>query len=762
MADGGDLQLHNSGAAEEPRVGNPLSSIFRRLLAAPPEIWIFLFYIGVAIFLTWPVILHFNTSIYGHPADNLGTLWINWWYKNAASFGGKASFSHMVGYPFGSSLGFPAEPLGYLYTRFLLLFTGEIAAWNLDILLSFVLSGVTMYYLVRYLVRDRSVAFFAGLAFLMGVFHAAYASYIGGPLAATAWMPLYILCLLKFLKEPRWRTAVFLALTGILVASTSIHYGFFMAVFTVAFLAGRWVYSVIKGASGGGLGHSVRARLQVKRRTAMLSLTVILVIVIGVLPFFYLFVIGYSPPGKWPTSPLPGELRIPKYRAASASTPIQYLAPNTNNPVLGTIGKKIMGTSQGIFGNTSYLGWTILLMALACVFLWRAPKKKKKSEGIDSLEAEAPRFDAARTLWGFAAAGLVAFVLSLKPTITLGSVHIPMPSYLLGIVAPWFRWYNRFAIVVSVCLIVIAAFGLQRLVVRMPRVGRTLLVGILAVFLALEMILVPPFKTLNLEKVPEVFTYVQKLDKGAALAFYPLKQTGPFITSHLMFLQSDFKKPMLNGAMPNSDGEAMRRTVYDPYDPATPATLKRLGISYLVLFEGSVAESGEWPLYSSRLPAGLEKVAHFSGKGLFENASVYRITASLAQVVPLYLGNISIPYLDKAGEITRVLNQEGTVRILNYTGHDQKVEVNMPVYNAFLHKTVTIKLANGKVLLRSVLAKDQIATAEIKNLVVPPQGIDLQITTTGGKHSLNMEELAVFGVLNSSLQLGNVVVTPTS
>src|SRR5450756_3176424 len=41
----------------------------------PPEVWIFAFYFLVTVFLTWPIIIRFGSTIYGVPSDNLCLLY---------------------------------------------------------------------------------------------------------------------------------------------------------------------------------------------------------------------------------------------------------------------------------------------------------------------------------------------------------------------------------------------------------------------------------------------------------------------------------------------------------------------------------------------------------------------------------------------------------------------------------------------------------------------------------------------------------------
>ncbi len=731
------------------------------LRSCPPEVWIFLFYLAAALVLTWPVLSHFTTSIYGKPGDNLGTIWLNWWYKNHAAFGGSTFRSGMIGYPFSTHLWFPYEPLWYLKMRFLLLFVSAPVAWNIDIFLSYFLSGVTMYYLVRYMLKNRGIAFFGGFAYLAGVFHAYYAMWIGAGLAATQWMPLYILLLLKFIRKPSWRSSILMALSGVLVASTSVHFGLFMAIFTAAFLLGRFLYAAIVAARDKGALRGARFGMKVNSRTMLMSLAALLIVLLCVMPFFTLFVQGVNQPGKWPTSPTVTELRARQFIYDNAAVPGQYLLPNKLNPVFGTLAERLTGTVQPDFGNAIYAGWTVLLLSLAFAFLWRRRSKMGKTRDEEEKGEEGAGDDGrftAGAIWGFALAGLTAFVFSLKPYVKVASVEIPLPSKLFVVLVPWFRWYSRLAIVVSICLVVIACFGLARLTGRLRFSAKGLAIALALTLITAETVLVPPARNFNFSSVPPVFKVIRKMPGDTAFAFYPMKENGPFITSRLMFYQTIFKRPMLNGGTANSDGEAMRRTVYNPYNPATPGVLKRAGIDYLVFFTGPVEGTDAQWQDPGLLPPGLEEVMRFNGKGTFRQGRLYRITAPPARVAPLYLGDISVPYIGEGGETIRLVDRDGRIRLLNYSGGDRLVTFNLPIGNPFARQEISVEREDGEVLWKAMLERGQAEVAKIDGLLVPRGGLDLRMRSTGQSFNLSHQDLVIFAASRAAYEIGDVEV----
>ena len=754
----GDMRNQGGG-----RIG-----LLRRM---PPEVPIFLFYLAVTLFLTWPLIMRFATSIYGVPADNLGAIWTDWWCREAGSFGATASFCPLVGFPFGAKLGtIPMEPLSYVIKRFLLVFTNEIVAYNIETLTNFLLSGVTMYYLVRYLTDDKRAAFFGGFAYLVLPYHAYLSMFMGGGITAVQWMPLYILLLLKFMREPNGKNTALLALGAVLLAGTSLHYGLFMAIFTAAFFAGRFIARrVFIHRRAKRQGSEEKVPWEINRRTTAYSLLVLLIVVVVVSPFFYGAVLSSAQPGEWSTNPTPTHLRITKYTVWSSASPADYVYTNRADHIFSRItGRDPWASGMNPHGSL-YIGWIIIALAVVGVLFAagggkgaRLRRWKQQKEGGQPLEPPCPEKGASVTgrynIWGFTAAALVCFMMSLPPYLTIGSVEIPLPSTLFRLVTPWFRWYLRLGVVVNLCFIALACFGLAWVLCRLRRSWlRGTVLAVLTVVLALELLIVPPFENYRCDKVPKAFEQVAELPEGTAIAFYPMVENGAFYTSTIMFYQRYFVQPMLNGAPDNSDGEALRRTVYNPYSEATPGILSRFDIGYMVFFKKWYTEDRmERP--TLRLPPGLEVVDSFTGDDEFGDGYLLEVTAPPAEIVPLYLGDMTIPVLDAGAETARLMVREGSIRLLNYSGGDMRVTLSLPVKNPFSPRRVTIKKGED-VLWQSELDAGEERVARMENVTIPADGMELSVIVEGDIHLLNEDEIAIFGTESASLRIGELEIT---
>lgn len=763
-----EIEDDAESAARGEAAGGPLEKV-SRTRRIPPEVPVFLFYLLAAAFLTWPVAAHFSRTVYGFPSDNLGQLWTWWWVRNASSFGGSASFSPLIGFPFGQRLPLIAAEFVSEYTaRFLLLFTTQTVVYNLFVTSSFFLSGMTMYYLVRYITADRVVAFFGGLAFLVSAYHAIHATFSVN-LALTEFMPLFILMLLIFMKRPSTGNAVLLFVTAVLVVGTSVHYGLFMAVFAGTFLFGYYVYRWMRvrhlskvGVPGAGTAPSLN------EKTLLLSLAVIFAVVVIVIPLFYANQASMNQAGNYPTRAAPGSVRNLDMDVGGSATPLAYVLPEQQNRFLGWITRNVASNRVGFYANSLYLGLAVMLPAiLAIVLLFR----RKRDDGDMTGQTESgiapkstrPRMDPPeyeRALaWGLLFSAVVAFVLSMPPYFHIGSVKIWLPSVVISHALPWLRWYLRFGVVLEICLILLACLGLNWLRRERGRRWTLVLVAFLSVFVFLECIIVPPFKYFTLTNHPPgIFSRVEKENFPGGLVIYPAFEPGFFNSQRYMNYQQAFKKPMLNGAFDNSDGEALRRTVYNPYNPQTPAILSRMRLNRVVYldnmfehYEGT--EKSEQEI--THIPPGLEVEQRVKSDDMFGSGYLFKVTAPAADLVPIYQGDITVPHIDKGRITVRLIEREGILKLVNYAKKPLNVRFMLPVTNlGFEHSLVLTQ--DGNELWRGKLEDGRSTVIDVPALSVPAGGTELYLDVSGTESILSHDEAGVFGTETASVKIGDV------
>jgi hypothetical protein len=258
--------------------------------------------------------------------------------------------------------------------------------------------------------------------------------------------------------------------------------------------------------------------------------------------------------------------------------------------------------------------------------------------------------------------------------------------------------------------------------------------------------------------VPAVYRSIARWPAGSALVLYPAFEPGLFNASQYLFYQRSFKKPMLNGALGNSDGEALRRTVYNPFNPQVPGILSRYGFSRIVYlgklfeqYEGTEPEGVE----VGHLPAGFKLEKRFPSGEPFADAYVFRIEAPRSPVVPIYGGDITVPHLDNGRITARLLDRDGIIRLTSYAKETVRVRVRIPLTNLrYAHRVVISQV--GRILWLGEFRGNESGQATVQ-VDVPPGGTQFRIEAEGRQWRLDPKEKFVFGAGTATMRLGDVV-----
>ncbi len=232
-------------------------------------------YLLLTIVMTWPLALNFATAIPGDSFDGWQNYWNQWWLKVALIDRQTNPFrTDLLYYPTGVGLYFHTlNPFNGVTTLPVQLSFGLIPAYNTVVLLSWSLAGYGTYLLALWWLRSRApqadaespspraaqlAAFLAGLIFTFSPFHMAHL--LGHmQVMALQWLPFYLLYLLRAWAQQQhgqsWlRSALlagfFLVLTGL----CDWYFVLYLFVFTglallwqglVAWRAGRAPWSVL-------------------------------------------------------------------------------------------------------------------------------------------------------------------------------------------------------------------------------------------------------------------------------------------------------------------------------------------------------------------------------------------------------------------------------------------------------------------------------------------------------------------------------------
>ncbi len=160
-------------------------------------------YFFIASALTFPLIFRMNSSIYG-PYDHIttdlfGNIYTHFWWikesiinlKNSPFTNPLLAAPYKIEMFFVNLTGFAQFPLTVLF--------GHIFSRNFTILFNLVVSGLGMFFLVRYITKSAGAGFIAGIiyAFCPNMMVRSYTTF---DTTQVQWIPFYTLYILKFIE----------------------------------------------------------------------------------------------------------------------------------------------------------------------------------------------------------------------------------------------------------------------------------------------------------------------------------------------------------------------------------------------------------------------------------------------------------------------------------------------------------------------------------------------------------------------------------
>lgn len=184
-------------------------------------------YFGVlAVAVTWPLVLHFTDKVPGwFIADNYEYLWKMWWFKHALLDLHQSPFvAPQLFYPAGFQLAnAELSPLLTVVGLPLTWLWGEVPAYNLFALLSFVVAGWAVFALVYRISGNAWAGILAGTLFALTPYHVErYAGIL--PSASVEGIPIFFLGLEIWAQDRRMRWALLASLGFVLAAWAYLYY----------------------------------------------------------------------------------------------------------------------------------------------------------------------------------------------------------------------------------------------------------------------------------------------------------------------------------------------------------------------------------------------------------------------------------------------------------------------------------------------------------------------------------------------------------
>ena len=679
-----------------------------------------LLYFAFAVFVTWPFVLHPQTTLYGIPGADLTS--------SVAKFQELADAHHLpflpgrlpnVDAPFGLAVPWTLDLASFPSSLLLWVFAvafGSVAAHGIFVLFGFTATAAAMFLLVRRTTGNVGAALAAGAAF--GFWPFTYEYGWGSNQYMHGWIFVLIFWrMLVALEQPTKRNGVVLGLAVLLAM-----------LWTQYFLLIGAVFALTLGVIATGLS-AARGNVKAQLRTQAVAVACVLAplaVIAGLAATAEFSGVRKNPPGDV---------------VAYSARPPMYLVPGPRNPLVGShtgawlkrryVGPQIKASSTAAYSDV-YLGWTTLALAVLGLGASAGLRRTRLSG-----ESGGSRSFATVALMAGASV-VVAGLFSGPPEVSVAGVTLPLPNDVVSHFTTTFRVASRFAIVVMLGVCVLAGLGFAALTNSRRRAWQIAL-SVVAVAVLVTDLWARPDPGTTRVRFPAVYHTLAKLPRGI-LAEYPL-QTGINSTSEYTYNQQAHHQPLFNGFTANTESESRKMELASLTGRGVVPGLSRLGVRY-VLVRPIIDPVAGYPKPGQRIP-GLKKIAQD------RYATLYRVVARPAREQVVAIRGFHLP--------------EGTppnfVRGVRENGAELEVEASCDVCRGVVSfraasfaqpRVLTIRDPAGRVLARASVG------LSFRSVRVPVQfsrKLVLELSTQPGPESIQ----AVLGGQDTrrlSLQIG--------
>jgi hypothetical protein len=186
------------------------------------------FYLAWFVLLTWPAIGRSRTHLLTDAGDGLQNVWNLWWMRKAlVELHTWPLYTRHLHFPDGVTLiGHTLNPFNGLLAIPLLAILPLTVVHNIIIVFSFVAAGLTAYALCRHVSGSHWGSLWGGFVFAFSSFHFAHAQ--GHmQMVAVEWIPLFLLCWLRWLESPAAARAAAAASALVLVFLCDLYFTLF-------------------------------------------------------------------------------------------------------------------------------------------------------------------------------------------------------------------------------------------------------------------------------------------------------------------------------------------------------------------------------------------------------------------------------------------------------------------------------------------------------------------------------------------------------
>ena len=193
-------------------------------------------YLLLAVAWSWPLPLYLGNRFAYDAGDPLLVTYLLWWNAHVVPLS-SAMWNAPFFWPLHDALALTEHGAGMSLVTSPIQWLGgsPLLAYNVLLIVTVWLAGLSMHALVRRLTGSTAAAFCGGLAFAFSPYRASQLSHLH--LLVTWWMPLALLGLHAFYEDGRRRWLVLFGASWLLQSLTNGYYMFFLPVLLVAWIA---------------------------------------------------------------------------------------------------------------------------------------------------------------------------------------------------------------------------------------------------------------------------------------------------------------------------------------------------------------------------------------------------------------------------------------------------------------------------------------------------------------------------------------------
>ncbi len=259
-------------------------------------------------------------------------------------------------------------------------------------------------------------------------------------------------------------------------------------------------------------------------------------------------------------------------------------------------------------------------------------------------------------------------------------MSIPTPSLALRALAPPFRFYSRFGLVVVFGMFALGAIGSHKFASRLniSMMKKPLAVTLVLILFFIDTSIVPPSRANDISQPPEVRKKLGLIDHKAPVCIYPINPRHYEMEISYYYFQKFHQHPMLNGAKPWATAYQYSMVITDLFSEYTPEALITLGARYAVVLSDYFNKQlpGKLKFDPNRMPARFKLIEKA------KDGYIYEAISGHADAVPLFVsGFTQLVFLEDGNAWTAMLERESRIDIINHAA--------MP-----LRKTLKITLIN--------------------------------------------------------------------